>query len=168
MVHILFSKYKNTDIACAKKCLNYNGKNGEIKGVALQHRNDPYDLMQTICYYERQTVTKLKVYPNLVINSTKFHIRIKQIMTNISLKMFYLHCVRSVQIRSFFWSVFSCIRTEYGDLCSVMGYGGVMGVYFFLTIRFPYPVKLWDNVLHNSYAVFLQSHRFCREDAYLI
>ena len=25
-------------------------------------------------------------------------------------------CVKSVQIESFFWSVFSCIRTEYGDL----------------------------------------------------
>ena len=24
------------------------------------------------------------------------------------------HCVKSVEIRSFFWSVFSCIRTEYG------------------------------------------------------
>ena len=24
-----------------------------------------------------------------------------------------LHCVKSVQIRSIFWSVFSCIRTEY-------------------------------------------------------
>ena len=34
-------------------------------------------------------------------------------------KNFYLacltHCVKSVQIRSFFWSVFSCIRTEYED-----------------------------------------------------
>ena len=27
-----------------------------------------------------------------------------------------LHCVKSVQIRSYFWSVFSCIRIEYGDL----------------------------------------------------
>ena len=27
-----------------------------------------------------------------------------------------VHCVKSVQIRSFFWSVFSCIRTEYGHL----------------------------------------------------
>ena len=27
-----------------------------------------------------------------------------------------LHCVKSVQIRSYFWSVFSCIRTEYRDL----------------------------------------------------
>ena len=26
------------------------------------------------------------------------------------------HCVKSVQIRSFFWSVFSCIRTKYRDL----------------------------------------------------
>ena len=25
-----------------------------------------------------------------------------------------VHCVKSVQIRNFFWSVFSCIRTEYG------------------------------------------------------
>ena len=23
------------------------------------------------------------------------------------------HCIKSVQIRSYFWSVFSCIRTEY-------------------------------------------------------
>ena len=25
------------------------------------------------------------------------------------------HCMKSVQIRSYYWSVFSCIRTEYGD-----------------------------------------------------
>ena len=28
-------------------------------------------------------------------------------------------CVKSVQIRIYFWSVFSCIRTEYGDLQSI-------------------------------------------------
>ena len=33
---------------------------------------------------------------------------------------FLFHCVKSVQIRSFFWSVFSCIRAEYGDLRSVL------------------------------------------------
>ena len=32
------------------------------------------------------------------------------------------HCVKSVQIRSFFWSVFSCIRTKYGDLRSKSPY----------------------------------------------
>ena len=26
------------------------------------------------------------------------------------------HCVKSVQIQNFFWSVFSCFQTEYGDL----------------------------------------------------
>ena len=29
-----------------------------------------------------------------------------------------LHCVKSVQMRSFFWSASSCIRTEYRDLRS--------------------------------------------------
>ena len=29
-----------------------------------------------------------------------------------------LHCVKSVFIQSFFWSVFSCIRTEYQHLPS--------------------------------------------------
>ena len=29
------------------------------------------------------------------------------------------HCVKSGQIRSFFWSVFSRIRTEYGEILSV-------------------------------------------------
>ena len=32
------------------------------------------------------------------------------------------HCVKNVQIRSYFWSVFSCIRTEYGDLRSKSPY----------------------------------------------
>ena len=33
-------------------------------------------------------------------------------------KTFSTRCVKSVQIRSFFWSVFSRFRTEYGDLRS--------------------------------------------------
>ena len=28
----------------------------------------------------------------------------------------YLHCVKSIQTRSYFWSVFSCIRIEYRHL----------------------------------------------------
>ena len=32
---------------------------------------------------------------------------------NLNDKFFHLHCVKSVQIRAYFWSVFSCIRTEY-------------------------------------------------------
>ena len=29
-----------------------------------------------------------------------------------------MHCVKSVRIRGFFWSVFSRIRTEYGEILS--------------------------------------------------
>ena len=32
------------------------------------------------------------------------------------------HCVKNVQIRSFFWSVFSRIRTEYGEIQSISPY----------------------------------------------
>ena len=35
-----------------------------------------------------------------------------------TMKSWTTHCVKSVQIRSYFWSLFSCIRTEYGDLRS--------------------------------------------------
>ena len=34
----------------------------------------------------------------------------------------YLHCVKSVQIQSYFWSVFSCIRTKYGELLRKSSY----------------------------------------------
>ena len=42
-----------------------------------------------------------RVYP---LSELTTHIKIKK------------HCVKIVQIRSFLWSVFSCIRTKYGDL----------------------------------------------------
>ena len=32
------------------------------------------------------------------------------------------HCMKIAQIRSFFWSVFSCIRTDYGDLLRKSSY----------------------------------------------
>ena len=43
-------------------------------------------------------------------------------MTTVSGKLYWsMHCVKSVQIRSYFWSVFSCIQTGYGDVLT--GYG---------------------------------------------
>ena len=39
------------------------------------------------------------------------------------------HCVKSVQIRIFFWSVFSRIRTEYGEILRIS----------------PYSVRMWKN-----------------------
>ena len=32
--------------------------------------------------------------------------------------LYFSHCVKKVELRGFFWSAFSCIRTEYGDLFS--------------------------------------------------
>ena len=43
------------------------------------------------------------------------------------------HCISSVQIRSFFWSVFSRIRNEYGDLRS----------------KSPYSVRMRENTDQN-------------------
>ena len=34
----------------------------------------------------------------------------------------YIHCVKSIQIRSYFWSVFSCIWTECGEIWSISLY----------------------------------------------
>ena len=31
-----------------------------------------------------------------------------------------MHCLKSAQIRSYFWSVFSCIRTEYGEILRIL------------------------------------------------
>ena len=49
---------------------------------------------------------------SLVLNETTFHSSLynkKKTSSNI-------HCVKSVEIQSFFWSVFSHIRTEYGEI----------------------------------------------------
>ena len=40
------------------------------------------------------------------------------ILINVNYSNYAQHCLKSVQIRSYFWTVFSCIRTEYGDLWS--------------------------------------------------
>ena len=44
------------------------------------------------------------------------------------------HCVKSVQICSYFWSVFSCIRTEYGDSTYLDNFHAVMGFQFFYAV----------------------------------
>ena len=40
------------------------------------------------------------------------------------------HCAKSVQIRSYFWSIFSRSRTEYGEIGRFSG---------------PYSVRMWEN-----------------------
>ena len=63
-------------------------------------------------------------------------------------EIFTQHCVKSVQIRSFFWSVFSCIWTEYGDLRS----------------KYPYSVRMQENTDQKKlriWTIFTQ----CKENS---
>ena len=56
---------------------------------------------------------------------------------------YYFHCAKSVQIRSYFWSVFSCIRTKYGKIWSIS----------------PQPVRMWENTdqkLRRIWTLFTQ------------
>ena len=55
------------------------------------------------------------------------------------LSLLSYHCMKSVQIRNFFWSVFSCIRIEYGDFHS----------------RSPYSVRMRENTDQKN---FLSGH----------
>ena len=48
------------------------------------------------------------------------------------------HCVKSVQIRSFFWAVFSSIWLEYGDLRS----------------KFPYSVRIQKNTDQKKFRIW--------------
>ena len=58
------------------------------------------------------------------------------------------HCVKSVQIRSFFWPVFSRIRNEYGEILRIS----------------PYSVRMWGNTDQKN-SVFGQ---FSRSQSYQI
>ena len=64
------------------------------------------------------------------LDSKKFYIRRNNNkVDSIETRRIVIHCVKSVQKRSFFWSVFSCIRTENGDLLR----------------KFPYSVQTQEN-----------------------
>ena len=47
-------------------------------------------------------------------------------------------CVKCVQIRNFFWSVFSCIRTEYCDLWC----------------KYPHSVRIQENTGHKKLRIW--------------
>ena len=68
-----------------------------------------------LCLYNKIFVSKyyrfIKKYCSFFFHMLKFYIYFLD-----SIFQLPLHFVKSVQIRSFFWSLFSCIRTEYGDL----------------------------------------------------
>ena len=50
-----------------------------------------------------------------------------------------LHCVKSVQIRSFYWSVFSRIRTEHGEILRIS----------------PCSVRMWENTDQKKFRIWI-------------
>ena len=73
--------------------------------------------------------TILKIFYNFIPNKTItctekdlswFNDETRHMANNKSeIRRHYLYIGKSVQIHSFFWSIFSCIRTEYGDFLPI-------------------------------------------------
>ena len=63
---------------------------------------------------------------------------------------FFYHCVKNVQIRSYFWSVFSCIRTEYRK-CGpeINPYLDIFHALYMQKDKINYPASIiWEANLH--------------------
>ena len=56
-----------------------------------------------------------------IVNNLSFQFLVNKLCKKIALCS-KIHCVKSVQILSFFWSVFSSIRTEYGEILRISPY----------------------------------------------
>ena len=65
-----------------------------------------------------QCTIKCYVTQWIVVGRNVFRVNNKQLKTI----LLTLYCVKTVQIRNFFWSVFSCIWTEYRDFRSISSY----------------------------------------------
>ena len=62
------------------------------------------------CWLNHKLRTRLANFFNDQVNEDKVY------------KISYCHSVKSVQIRSFLWSVLSCVWTEYGEIRSISPY----------------------------------------------
>ena len=78
--------------------------------------------------------------------------------------MLLSHCVKSVQIRSFFWSVFFRIRTEYGETFRMSLREKCPNKEFFLVYIFAdsdwirrdfWPLRIWQSNWYCTRSVFL-------------
>ena len=75
-----------------------------------------------------------------------------------------LYCVKSVQISSYFWSVLSCIQTEYGDLLRIYGeitphvdtFHAVL--VFLITAILPETLLVWSNLPNQCHRKIFWGH----------
>ena len=78
-------------------------------------------IVTKITIVDKEGIYHLEIYfltGNLILN---FEVLQHLFLTNCWINRLY-HSVKSVQIRSFFWSVFSNIRTEYGEIPCISPY----------------------------------------------
>ena len=89
-------------------------------------------LMREHMFVQKMLVIYLGHFEKYFIDTVFHNMKFYQVSWNCTITsvVFYLvawnkyfvmhtwHCVKKVQIRSFFWSVFYCIRTEFGELRS--------------------------------------------------
>ena len=92
---------------------------------------------------------KLEMLDELIlirsVSRNQIHVIARMSKKGFSLRTSRTYCVKSVQIKSFFWPAFSCIRTEYGDLLS----------------NSPYSVQIQENTDQKKlriWTLFTQGH----------
>ena len=109
-----------------------------------------YDFCEVMAYFRS---TRLEVFcrKNVLRNFAKF--------TGKHLCQNLFHCVKSVQIRSFFWSLFSCIRTRYKSLRSVFSTLFTQCLLMKLQPKKELLKKrLWQRYFSENFATFLKAY----------
>ena len=59
-------------------------------------------------------------------------------------------CVKTVQVRNFFWSVFPCTLTEYGDLF----------------LKSPYLARIQENTDQKKFRIWILFTKYLRSNLY--
>ena len=129
-LELLLETFSVYQIRNWKKC-------GIINHIDRHHTT--YDKCTKCTTYDKCTKSNIhkkfwKVVDDCITNHTRISLnlgknwphRVNIAFTHVIIHAFWIittlwyntDCVKSVQIWSYFWSVFSCIRTEYGDLQS--------------------------------------------------
>ena len=85
-----------------------------FKEAATLMSRGRFDLRIDLWYHVSTPYLSLYSFVRYDLKRHKTYMFSKIDATNPLCKYLPLRCVKSVQIRSYFWSVFSCIRIEYG------------------------------------------------------
>ena len=114
-----YSKIKTLNEDIFNILLEQVGDN-DRKTEIEEKTSDEFDLKYRINLFQIESFMTKNSFSETAENNSR------EVHPNISAAAFVkpptMHCVKSVQIRSFFWSAFSRIRTEYGEIRSISPY----------------------------------------------